>query len=157
MQQETKELERRWEICMEVVGGKCMDNATSSKIRLMNKVTDKCAKEMERNEEHERMLDQADCWMERRNKTFRLMMDWCMTEDGHGETQMKKKCWKHLTVHEEDDEYKDDWGEEPVSNEVSFLLKDPVAFECVTRCSMTGEERMDTTLTHEMAVAMKVR
>ena len=44
-----------------------------------------------------------------------------------------------------------------MSSEVSFLLKDPVTFECLTRCDMTGEEEMDTALTHKMGVAMKVR
>ena len=48
-------------------------------------------------------------------------------------------------------------GEEPMPSEVSFLLKDPVDFECVTRCCMTGEEGMDTALTHMMTVVMKVR
>ena len=48
-------------------------------------------------------------------------------------------------------------GEVSMSSKVSFLLKDPVAFECVTKCSLTGEEGMDTALTHKMAVAMKVR
>ena len=40
---------------------------------------------------------------------------------------------------------------------VTFLLKAPVVFKGVTRCCMTGEERMDTALTHEMAMTMKAR
>ena len=69
-----RNLKRRWEICMEVVGRKCMDNATLSKIKLTDEIVDECTKE-KRNKECENMLDQADCWMGRRNKTFRLMMD----------------------------------------------------------------------------------
>ena len=46
---------------------------------------------------------------------------------------------------------------EELTSEVSFLLKDPVAFECVTRCCMTGEECADTALTHKMSAVMKVR
>ena len=103
-----------------------MDNAFLSKIKQTDEIMDKCAMELERNKECESMLDQADCWMGRRNKTLRLMMDWFLAEDGHDKTQ-EKKCWKHLMVHEEDDKHKEDWSEEPVSSEVSFLLKDLVA------------------------------
>ena len=46
-----RNLKRRWEICMEVVGRKCRDNVTSSEIKLMDKIMDECAKEMERNKE----------------------------------------------------------------------------------------------------------
>ena len=135
-----------------MVDGKWTDNESLKRIMKTDEIVDDCAKELERNTECGSWLDQADCWMGRKNKTFRVMMDWFLVKDGHGETQEKKKCWKHLTVHEEDDKHKKDWGEEPVSSEVSFLLKDPVAFECVTRCSMTGEKRIGTALTHKMAV-----
>ena len=66
MQQETKELEKGWHVCMEVVGRKCMDNATLSEIKLTDEIADECVKEMDRNEECESMLDQTDCWMGRR-------------------------------------------------------------------------------------------
>ena len=46
---------------------------------------------------------------------------------------------------------------EELTNEVLFLLKDPVAFECMTRCCMTGEECADTALTCKMSTVMKVR
>ena len=46
-----RNLKRGWEICMEVVGRKCRDNVTSSEIKLMDKIMDECAKEMERNKE----------------------------------------------------------------------------------------------------------
>ena len=46
---------------------------------------------------------------------------------------------------------------EKLTSEVSFLLKDPVAFECMRRCCMTREACLDTALTCEMSAVMKVR
>ena len=37
------------------------------------------------------------------------------------------------------------------------MLKDPVVFECVTGCCMTGKMGTDTALMHEMSAVMKVR
>ena len=107
--------------------------------------------------ECESMLDQADCWMGKRNKTVRLMMDWFVTEDGYREICRKKEHYENLLALEREDKHEDDRKEDFVSSEVSFLLKDPMAFECLTRCDMTGEEGTDTALTHEMRVAMKAR
>ena len=60
---------------MEVVGGKCKDNESLKRIVKPDEIVDDCVKELEKNVECESMLDQADCWMRKRNKTFRLMMD----------------------------------------------------------------------------------
>ena len=54
------------------------------------------------------------------------------------------------------DEKKKEESEE-LTSEASFMLEDPVVFECMTRCSMTGIEHADAALTHEMSVVMKVR
>ena len=143
---------------MEVVGRKCTDNASREKINLIDEIVDMCEKGLEECNECERMLDQADLWMGKRNKVSRLMVDRILTEDGHGEQWEKKKCSGHLAlcvVEGRKDEDKKEETEE-LTSEVSFLLKDPVVFECVTRCCMTGEECADTALTHEMSAVMKV-
>ena len=62
---------------------------------------------------------------------------------------------KHAGKGGKDEDKKEETEE--LTSEVSFLLKDPVAFECVTRCCMTGEECADTALICKMSAVMKVR
>ena len=75
MQQETKKFEEKMGDVHAMAGRKCMDSASLNKIKQTDEITDECVIELERNKECESMLDQADCWMGRRNKTFRMMMD----------------------------------------------------------------------------------
>ena len=70
-----RNLKRRWEVCMEVVDGKCTDNESLKRIMQTDEIVDGHVSELERNKEGESMLDQADCWMGKRCKSFRLMMD----------------------------------------------------------------------------------
>ena len=45
----------------------------------------------------------------------------------------------------------------PEVRNVIISIEGFCGFECVTRCCMTGEEGIDTALTHEMAMTMKAR
>ena len=60
---------------MQVMSRKFTDSTSSIKIRQMDEVTDVFVKELERNLEYKDKLDQADCWMGKRDKVFRVMMD----------------------------------------------------------------------------------
>ena len=90
-------------------------------------------------------MEQTHGWMGRRSKGFELMIHCFNDEDGHKEAKEKKKQCRDIVVCKGevrgfgwiDLEPK---PKEQISEVVSFLLKDLVAFECLTRCCMTGEE-----------------
>ena len=56
-----RNLERRWKICMKVVGGKCLDDESSNEIRQIKLTVGGFEKELERNLEFKDKFAQADC------------------------------------------------------------------------------------------------
>ena len=47
--------------------------------------------------------------MGERNKVFRKMLDWFLAEDGHRETQEKRKWCRDLVTHTRDNEGSENW------------------------------------------------
>ena len=94
-----RNLKWRWEVHMQVVDGKFTDSTSSIRIKQTDEVMDVFAKELERNSECEEQLNQTDCWMRKRNKVFRKMMDWFLAEDRHGWHKKREsgaRAWTHV-------------------------------------------------------------
>ena len=104
------------------------------------------------------MLELADNWMGKRNRLARLVVDWKLVQDECGEWKKKNGVTESLEMSKEQTEDGcENEKSEGQGDVVSFMLKDPVVFECVTRCTMTGETREDSALVHETSVVMKVQ
>ena len=152
-----RNLERRWRICMKTVGRKRIDSVSRAMINGSEEAVNDCIKEMGEWGNYVEMLELADNWMGKRNRLARLVVDWKLVQDGHWK-------WKKKNGVTESSEMSKEQTEDGCENEksegqggvVSFMLKDPVVFECVTRCMMTGETREDSALVHETSVVMKV-